>query len=155
MVLRKWVAGALVVVALAASAIIFFRPDRALRVATGYVAHNICSKTFVSRFDPQTVFAETIERDGIRRLRLLLRYHLDRAAKIVDASVAGLFASRAAFHEGFGCVMLLGLEQPYLLRSDIEALKTPKAPPLLPEIAGPKVVEPADSGTEGGTRSRL
>jgi hypothetical protein len=65
---RKWMAGALVAVALAVSAIIF-RPDRALRVATGYVAHNICSKTFVSRFDPQTVFAETIERDGIRSLR--------------------------------------------------------------------------------------
>jgi CubicO group peptidase (beta-lactamase class C family) len=143
MVFRKWMAGALVAVALAVSAIIF-RPDRALRVATGYVAHNICSKTFVSRFDPQTVFAETIARDGIRRLRLLLRYHLDRTAKIVDASVAGLFESRAAFHEGFGCVMLLGSQQPYLLRSDIEALKTPKAPPLLPEIAGPKAVEPAD-----------
>jgi CubicO group peptidase (beta-lactamase class C family) len=143
MVFRKWMAGALVAVALAVSAIIF-RPDRALRVATGYVAHNICSKTFVSRFDPQTVFAETIARDGIRRLRLLLRYHLDRTAKIVDASVAGLFESRAAFHEGFGCVMLLGSQQTYLLRSDIEALKTPKAPPLLPEIAGPKAVEPAD-----------
>jgi CubicO group peptidase (beta-lactamase class C family) len=143
MVFRKWMAGALVAVALAVSAIIF-RPDRALRVATGYVAHNICSKTFVSRFDPQTVFAETAERDGIRRLRPLLRYHLDRTAKIVDASVAGLFESRAAFHEGFGCVMLLGSQQTYLLRSDIEALKTPKAPPLLPEIAGPKAVEPAD-----------
>jgi CubicO group peptidase (beta-lactamase class C family) len=143
MVFRKWMAGALVAVALAVSAIIF-RPDRALRVATGYVAHNICSKTFVSRFDPQTVFAETAERDGIRRLRPLLRYHLDRTAKIVDASVAGLFESRAVFHEGFGCVMLLGSQQPYLLRSDIEALKTPKAPPLLPEIAGPKTVEPAD-----------
>jgi CubicO group peptidase (beta-lactamase class C family) len=141
--LRKSIVVGLGLAAMAAAAGIF-RPDRALRVATGYVAHNICSKTFVSGFDPQTVFAETIERDGIRRLRLLLRYHLDHAAKIVDASVAGLLKSRAAFHEGFGCVMLLGSEQPYLLRSDIEALKTPKAPPLLPEIAGPKMVEPAD-----------
>jgi len=143
--LRKWIAVGVVLAALAVSAI-NFRPDRALRVATGYVAHNICSKTFVSGFDPQTVFAETIERNGIRRLRLALRYHLDRSAKIVDASVAGLFASRAAFHEGFGCVMLLGSEQPYLLRSDVEALKAPKVPPLLPEIAGPAVVEPADPG---------
>jgi CubicO group peptidase (beta-lactamase class C family) len=143
MILRKWIAAALVTVALATSAILL-RPDRALRVATGYVAHTVCSKTFVSGFDPQTVFAEIGERDGIRRLRPWLRYHLDRAARIVDASVMGLFASRAAFHEGFGCVMLLGAEQPYLLRSDIEALKTPKAPPLLPEIAGPQVVEPAD-----------
>ena len=59
-VLRKWIAVGVVLAALAASAIIF-RPDRALRVATGYVAHNICSKTFVSGFDPQTVFAETID----------------------------------------------------------------------------------------------
>jgi CubicO group peptidase (beta-lactamase class C family) len=143
MVSRKWIVVALVAVALAATAIVL-RPDRALRVATGYVAHTICAKTFVSGFDSQTAFAETIERDGIRRLRPLLRYHLDRAARIGDASVAGLFDSRAAFHEGFGCVMLLGSEQPYLLRSDIEALKTPKVPPLLAEIAGPNVVEPAD-----------
>jgi len=146
MVSRKWIAGALAAVALAAAAAAttIVRPDRAVRVATGYVAHNVCSKTFVSGFDPQIVFAETIERDGIRRLRPLLRYHLDRTAKIVEASVAGLFASRAAFHEGFGCVMLLGPEQPYLLRSDIEALKKARTPPLLPEIAGPAVVEPSD-----------
>lgn len=141
--MRKWIAVGLVLLAVVASTIIF-QPGRALRVATGYVAHNVCSKTFVSGFDPQTVFAETIERNGIRRLRLLLRYHLDRTTKIVDASVAGLFASRAAFRDGFGCVMLLGAEQPYLLRSDVEALKASKIPPLLPEIAGPAVVEPAD-----------
>jgi CubicO group peptidase (beta-lactamase class C family) len=143
LVLRKWLAVGFVLAILAASAMIL-RPDRALRVATGYVAHNICSKTFVSGFDPAIVFSEAAERDGIRRLRPLLRYHLDRAARIVEASVAGLFESRAAFHEGFGCVMLLGSMQPYLLRSDVEALKTPKGPPLLPEIAGPAVVEPAD-----------
>src|SRR4051812_27423803 len=143
MVSRKWIAGALVAVALAAAAIPF-RPARAVRVATGYVAHNVCSKTFVSGFNPQAVFAETIERDGIRRLRWLLRYHVDSAAKIVEASLAGLFASRAAFHEGFGCVMLLAPEQPHLLRSDIETLKKAKTPPLLPEIAGSAVVEPSD-----------
>src|SRR5262244_3367827 len=31
-----------------------------------------------------------------------------------------------------------------MLKADIVALKTPKAPPLLLEIAGPEVVEPAD-----------
>jgi CubicO group peptidase (beta-lactamase class C family) len=141
--LRKWIAVGLVLVALVASTIIF-RPDRALRVATGYVAHNVCSKIFVSGLDPQAVFSETIARDSLRRLRPLFSYHLDRAAKTVDVSVAGLFGSRAASHEGFGCVMLLGSEQPYLLRSDVEALKAPKIPPLLPEIAGPTVVEPSD-----------
>jgi hypothetical protein len=32
-----------------------FRPDRAIRVATGVVAHDLCSKTFISGLDPQTV----------------------------------------------------------------------------------------------------
>ena len=141
--MRKWIAVGLVLAALAGSMIIY-RPGRALRSATGYVAHNVCSKIFVSGLDPQAVFSETIARDSLRRLRPLLRYHLDRAAKTVDVSVAGLFGSRAASHEGFGCVMLFGSEQPYLLRSDVEALKTPKTQPLLAEIAGPAVVEPTD-----------
>ena len=141
--MRKWIAVGLVLLALAGSMIIY-RPGRALRAATGYVAHNVCSKMFVSGLDPQAVFSETIARDSLRRLRPLLSYHLDRAAKTVDVSVAGLFGSRAASHEGFGCVMLFGSEQPYLLRSDVEALKTPKTPPLLAEIAGPAVVEPTD-----------
>lgn len=122
-----------------------YRPDRAIRVATGIVAHNVCAKSFVSGFDPQAVFAETTERSGIRMLRPVLRFHLDRAGKTVDASVAGVFGSRAAFHDGLGCILLHGPDQPYLLKSDLAALKTPKTPPLLAEIAGPAIVEPTDS----------
>jgi CubicO group peptidase (beta-lactamase class C family) len=137
-------AGALVVAALAVPAVIF-RPDRAIRVATGVVAHNVCAKTFVSGLDPKTVFAETTDREGLRRLKWALRYDIDRTAKTVDASLAGMLGSRAAFHDGFGCVMLLqGSGEPYLLKSDIDALKRPKDPPLLAEIAGPDLVEPSD-----------
>jgi CubicO group peptidase (beta-lactamase class C family) len=141
---RKLMAGALVVAALAVPAVIF-RPDRAIRVATGVVAHNVCSKTFVSGLDPKTVFAETTDRQGLRRLKWALRYDVDRTAKTVDASLAGTLGSRAAFHDGFGCVVLLqGSGEPYLLKSDIDALKRPKDPPLLAEIAGPDLVEPSD-----------
>jgi CubicO group peptidase (beta-lactamase class C family) len=142
---RKLIAGALVLavpIALCAG----YRPDRAIRVATGLVAHNVCSKSFVSGLDPQTVFAETVDREGIRLLRSVLKYRLDRTAGTVDASVAGLFGSRAAFHDGFGCVVLHGPNEPYLLKSDIAVLKTPKSPPLLPEIAGPAMVVPSDPG---------
>ena len=34
--------------------------------------------------------------------------------------------------------------EPYLLKADLVALKKPKTPPLLPEIAGPAMVEPSD-----------
>lgn len=139
---RKLIWLALVVAGLAALAI-HFRPDRAIRVATGFVAHNVCSKSFVSGFDPQRVFAETTDRDGIRRLRWVLSYRLDRRQNAVEASVAGLFESRAAFHEGYGCVLVHDVE-PYILKSDVAALKNPKEIPLLAEIAGPAAVEPSD-----------
>ena len=64
----KWIAVALVLTVLTGTCVTF-RPDRALRVATGVVAHNVCSKSFVSGLDPQTVFSETIASDGLRRLR--------------------------------------------------------------------------------------
>jgi CubicO group peptidase (beta-lactamase class C family) len=121
-----------------------YRPDRAIRTATIAVADVICAKTFVSGLDPDVVFAETLERPGIRRLRHALRYQLDRAARTVDVSVMGSLAAHAAFHEGFGCASKHGTTEPYLLKSDIEALRTPKTPPLLPEIAGPALVEPTD-----------
>ena len=142
---RKWsVVAVLVVLAALAGLSFAFRPDRAIRVATGFVAHNLCDKVFISGMDPQTVFAETLDRAGIRRLRHFLRFNFDRTARFVDVSTMGRFNSRAYFHEGLGCVELLGSKQPYLLRSDVEALKVPKTPPLLPEIAGPDVVEPSN-----------
>jgi CubicO group peptidase (beta-lactamase class C family) len=121
-----------------------YRPDRAIRVGTAAVADVLCAKTFVSGLDPQAVFAETMDRPGIRRLRRGMRYQIDRAGGTVDVSVLGLFATRAAFHDGFGCVLLHGSQEPYLLKSDIEALEVPKIPPLLPEIAGPTLIEPSD-----------
>jgi len=139
----KWIAVALALAALT-TACVTFRPDRALRVATGVVAHNVCSKTFVSGLDPQTVFSETSDRDGLRRLRRLLKFQVDRAAMTVDASVAGMFGSHAAFHEGFGCVLRHGAREPYIPKSDLHALQIPKSPPLLAEIAGPDVVQASD-----------
>jgi CubicO group peptidase (beta-lactamase class C family) len=136
-----WPALILVIAGLGAAAI-HYRPDRAIRVASNVVAHNVCDKAFVSGLDPQTAFAEITDRRGIRRLRWLLRFGIDRSAGVVTASVAGLFASRAAFHDGLGCVMLLGPE-PYLLKVDVASLKG-KEPPLLPEIAGADVVAPSD-----------
>jgi CubicO group peptidase (beta-lactamase class C family) len=126
-----------------------FRPDRAILVASGFVAHNLCSKVFVSGLDPDVTFAETTEREGIRRLHPLMAFDLDREAKAVDVAVLGRFRTHAIFREGFGCVLQHGATTPYLPRIDLVAAKTPKAPPLLPEIAGPAVVEPSDPALKG------
>ncbi len=140
---RLMVAGMLIFAVLVVLGVVY-RPDRAIRAATGSVADALCAKTFVSGLDPQASFAEIIERPGIRRLRFALGYRIDRTARTVDASVSGLFATHAVSHEGLGCVRVQGGKEPYLLKVDLEALKKPKTPPLLPEIAGPAVVEPSD-----------
>jgi len=137
------IAGALIVAALA-GLIAIRRPDIAIRAATGSAADALCAKVFVSGLDPQASFAEVMDRPGIRRLRFGMRYGLDRMARKLDVSVAGLFTTHTIFRDGFGCVRVLGGKEPYLLKADIVALKTPKTPPLLPEIAGPAVVEPTD-----------
>jgi CubicO group peptidase (beta-lactamase class C family) len=138
------IASSLIVVAAAAGLIVIRRPDLRIRTATGAAADALCAKTFVSHLDPATSFAEILDRPGIRRLRFALRYQLDRTARTLDVSVAGLFATHTIFREGFGCVRVLGDREPYLLKADIVTLKTPKTPPLLAEIAGPETVEPSD-----------
>ena len=140
---RLMVAGMLIFAVLVVLGVVY-RPDRAIRAATGSIADALCAKTFVSGLDPQASFAEIIERPGILRLRFALGYRIDRTARTVDASVSGLFATHAVSHEGLGCVRVQGGKEPYLLKVDLEALKKPKTPPLLPEIAGPAVVEPSD-----------
>ena len=88
--MRKWVVIAIaILIAALAGASVYFRPDRAVRLATGFVAHNICSKTFVSGLDPQAVFTEASDGAGIRRLRYVLRFDLDRTARTVDAATLG------------------------------------------------------------------
>jgi CubicO group peptidase (beta-lactamase class C family) len=140
---RLIVAGMLFVGVLVALGVVY-RPDRAIRAATGSIADALCAKTLVSGLDPQASFAEIIERPGIRRLRFALRYRIDRTARTVDVSLAGLLATHAVSHEGLGCVRVQGGKAPYLLKIDLDALRKPKAPPLLPEIAGPAVVETTD-----------
>jgi CubicO group peptidase (beta-lactamase class C family) len=138
------IAAALLVVTATVALCAIYRPDRAIRTATAAVADAVCAKTFVAGLDPQTAFAEALERPGIHALRHGLRYQVDRTSHTVDVTVAGLFRTHAVFHDGFGCVLVHGTQQPYLLRADIEGLRTPKSPPLLPEIAGGAVVEPSD-----------
>ena len=145
MVLRKivWTAS---ILAIPFALFAGFRIDRAIRAATGLVAHDICSKTFVSNLDPEMVFAEDTARPGIiRHLKWALTYHLDTSGKAAHASLAGWWTSRAVFNDGQGCIILDRDTEPYLLKADIGELRAPAGtPPLLAEIAGPAIVEPSD-----------
>jgi hypothetical protein len=88
-------AAALVVLMIIAAAI-RWRPDRALRVASGLTAHSLCSATFISGLDPQSTEDELVKPMLPGFVGPLLHYQVDRTCKTVDASVAGLAPSHAA-----------------------------------------------------------
>ena len=106
MSLRKRLVAIALLLALPIALGAIYRPDRAIRVGTITVADVICAKTFVSGLDPELIFAETMERPGLRGLRFGMRYDIDRDTRAVEASVVGLFRGRSEFHDGFGCVMM-------------------------------------------------
>ncbi|WP_374562563.1 serine hydrolase domain-containing protein [Ideonella sp.] len=130
------------VVVAGVSACSTFRPDRALRVATGVAAHDLCSETFVSGLDPNVVFAESLQpRPGFNLVGWSLVYHVDTARREVDATLAGTLGSRAVYREGLGCALVPIDGQ----LNDAPAPVHPTAAPLLPPIAGPAIVEPSDA----------
>jgi CubicO group peptidase (beta-lactamase class C family) len=135
-----WIPG-LIVAALLVAALVF-RPDRALRVASGHVSHILCSTTFVTGLDPAQVFDEAIRPFGaFRWMGWLVAWRVDRERREVGATVAGGFANRAVYRDGRGCTVLPGA------RDRAPAPLAPSVPltaSVLPEIAGPARVETRD-----------
>ena len=98
---------------LLAAGCVTLRPDRAIRVATGFVSHTLCSATFVSRLDPEQVYIEAIKPMGMMYLLdWALRYHVDTMRQEVTASFARQFESRAIFRQGSGCLVAHGAAPP-------------------------------------------
>jgi CubicO group peptidase (beta-lactamase class C family) len=116
--------------------------DKVPRVATSLTSHLVCSGTFVSGMDPDKTFTEFVRPlQGMRLVNWGLRYHVDRAAREVTATVAGGFESRAVFRDQLGCVVT----------HDGETIETLRPLPpgavaaaMLPDIAGPALVQSAD-----------
>lgn len=107
------------------------RPDRAIRVGTGFVSQTLCSAAFVSRLDPDQVYAETVKPMGkMELLDWALRYDVDTTRREVTTSFAGLFRSRAVYREGAGCLVVHGAPPP--LSSIGEASPSPIDP--LPQV---------------------
>lgn len=118
------------------------RAHDAPRVATGFVAHTLCSETFVSGLDPDRVLSEsTAAMPGTGLIIWAMNYKVDRTRKDVTVTLLGGAESHAVYREGLGC---------YVTHDDASVdASLPPAPgasqhALLPEIAGPALVEPAN-----------
>lgn len=110
--------------------------DRATDVATGYVSHQLCSATFVSRVEPEQYYREAIA-PVLAPVSFLSGHQVDRQRAQVSASFAGLADARAVDRGPLGCLVLHG-EPP----APVTLPPHTPAPALLPSIAGPDVVEP-------------
>ena len=117
------------------------RAQDAPRVATGFIAHILCSQTFVSETDPDRVFKETTAAmPGVGLITWAMDYRIDRARRDVTVTLLGGGQSHAVFREGLGCYLTHGDET---VDASLPSANNPQRA-LLPEIAGPSLVEPAN-----------
>jgi CubicO group peptidase (beta-lactamase class C family) len=106
------------------------------KVATGFVADILCSSTFVSGLDPERVFSETVDAmPGVNWIAWALHADVDRARRDVTVTLLGLGRSHAVYRDGFGCTLDHGTVAVLAMPADDHK------PALLPEIAGPALVE--------------
>ncbi|WP_063893873.1 serine hydrolase domain-containing protein [Burkholderia ubonensis] len=135
------------------------RPDYAARVATGTTAHDICSETFVSGQQPDTIFAETLaSRPGLNLIAPLISYRVDRSRREVSASLAGAFTSRAVYRGAWGCTVVhdadaASLELPQPL-SPIAQVSLPLALDASPMLSHALDDEFAEEPSEASRRTK-
>jgi hypothetical protein len=142
--MRKIVLGftafVLLAIALAAFAAVRYRPDRAIMVATEYMAHMLCTATFVSGLDPDQFYREALAPTrGIRWLHRGISYEVDRLRKEATVDFFGSFEGYAVFRGETGCVIAHDGEY---IPPIMDATRTEQIASVLPDIAGDKVVEP-------------
>ncbi len=133
---------ALIVLGGAAAAVfaVQYRPDRAVRVATEYIAHTLCTAAFVSNLDPDQVYREALRpARGIRLLNRGIRYNVDKLRKEVTVDFLRNFDGYAVFRGESGCV--IGHDGEYI-PPIMDPNRSEEIASVLPDISGPEVVEP-------------
>jgi CubicO group peptidase (beta-lactamase class C family) len=117
-----------------------YRPDRAIQVATEFIAHTLCTATFVSNLDPDQVYREALRpARGIRVLNRGIRYNVDKLRKEVTVDFLRNFDGYAVFRGETGCVVA---HEGEYIPPIMDATRSEEIAATLPDISGPEVVEP-------------
>lgn len=116
------------------------RLSEPLWVASGFTSHLLCSESFISGQSAQEIFIQRIQPNGLMwLLEPLMRFEVDRNTQEARTSIAGQYETRAVYREQLGCVLTHEPQD----AQPIPIAKTPLPPALLPEIAGPAIVQTA------------
>ncbi|WP_369720316.1 serine hydrolase domain-containing protein [Bradyrhizobium sp. LLZ17] len=135
---RRKIILAITAIACAGLALGAARARNVPKIATGFIAHTLCSETFVSGLDPSRDLAETTEAmPGAGLLTWAMDFRVDRARKDVTVSLFGIGRSHAVYREGLGCTLEHGTAL-----TDVAIPVDDERPALLPEIAGRGIVPP-------------
>lgn len=79
------------------------------RVATGFIASEVCSGTFISGLDPDRIYQETTGAlSGAKYVTWAAHMSVDRAARTVSVTLFGGSRSVAAYTPGLGCRLVYG-----------------------------------------------
>jgi CubicO group peptidase (beta-lactamase class C family) len=136
--------GPVVLASMALAGCALASPEKVVHVVSGMNSHILCSETFVGGLSPEASYANVMRPQvGFGLVNPVLHYDVDREKNEVRTRIAGLFRSRAIYREGWGCTLARGDEldnTPF--PADVLAERK-SGTALLPDIAGPDVVEPA------------
>jgi CubicO group peptidase (beta-lactamase class C family) len=75
-------------------------------LGSGFLAQLLCSSTFVSHRDPQSIVAEDMSGPGFELVRLF-EWRIERDRKRATASMFGLGRRTAIFRERLGCTLVV------------------------------------------------
>jgi len=118
---------------------------RPIEIVTSFLSRELCSAVFVSHLDPKQDYAERhAPRPGMAWLNWAVRYDIDRSRKEATVSILGFFQRRAAYREGFGTITIRGRVPAELSFAGEDASVEGRCECIVPEIAGPAVVEASD-----------
>jgi CubicO group peptidase (beta-lactamase class C family) len=107
------------------------RPGDAARVMTGFVSHTVCSKVFVSRRDPEQVYAEMTEATaGAWLVGWGLDVRVDRARGQVETTLFGGARARAQFYPGIGCMLEHGASAAWVASAGMATNAKTLEPPV-------------------------
>jgi len=124
---------------------------KAMPIGTGYVAKYLCTSTFMSGRDPQTVFVEDIK--PVNPLASVVRWKIDRAGRTVTATAFTAFTAKALYREGCGCTLMADTAEAALRRQHLyrpnDSNDDPTLPPEQPwPLGGGGPVDPASLGVD-------
>jgi hypothetical protein len=125
---------------------------QAMPIGTGYVAKYLCSSTFISKRDPQTVFIEDVK--PVNPLANVVTWDIDADHQSVTATAFKVFQSKAIYREGCGCTLMAGtteaaLREQTFFKPDANDTPPPTHSPALPWPDGSgEAVDPAVLGMD-------